>query len=93
MTETAFFSAAYLTDYTASDREAVEGKAAEAATEALTSANVAFDAAMRAEAARVNDEEFDASHAAAYDSALNAAKAAISRDLKGTYGFISLGWR
>jgi len=93
MTKIAYFASAYMTDYNASDRETIEDKAASAATDTLISANVTFDDAMCAEAARVNDEEFNASHADAYDTALTAAKTAVARDIKGTSGFISLGCR
>lgn len=93
MTKISFAANAYLTDYTASDREAVEGKAADAATKALAATNVAFDQAIVAEAARLNDEEFDVTHAAAYAAALAAASEAIADDIKGTHGFVSLGWR
>lgn len=93
MTKLAFFANAYLTYYNASDREVVEEKAASAATDALIAANVTFDEALSAEASRVNDDEFNDDHATAYGAALTAAHAAVATDIKGTSGFITLGWR
>lgn len=93
MTNIAFFATAYVTGYNASDREAIEDKAASAATDALIAASVTFDQAMAAEASRANDEDFNASHAAAYDAATRAARAAVADALKGTHGFITIGAR
>lgn len=54
-----------------------QAAASSAAEDVLRSRNVTWDAALAAEAARVNDDEFDASHAAAYAAAEAAACEAV----------------
>jgi len=90
-----FLASVYLTDLKERSAviEAIEAKAADAATKALYLAGVTFDQAMAAEAARCNDEEFNVKHACAYDTALYAAQDAVAHDLKGTFAFITFGQR
>ena len=88
-----FFANVYLSGHDGDDLDALEEKAAMAASGVLLAADIPFEDAMVAHGARINDEDYNAADDAAYEAALAAAKEAIAEDIKDSGATLRLAWR
>ncbi|MEA4838597.1 MAG: hypothetical protein VB101_09960 [Rhodospirillaceae bacterium] len=88
-----FFANVYLIDYEGDDRDALEEKAAMAASGVLLAADIPFEDVMVAHGARINGEDFNEDDDAAYEAALAAAQEAIAEDITDSGVTLRLTWR